>query len=266
MKVVLREQHATERTVRHLGIWFLGPLLVLLLVVFIFARSWRGTLVIETVSVEGAKALAAKDVVSMAAIQPLAFLAKADLFDARKRLLDQPYIKSAVVMRCLPHTLKIEIVEREPIASLQGSELRYVDSEAVLIPRFAADTQFDVPVISGIAGLDSAAYGVPVHDTDLVAALEVIKAGQLSGFYHAISEVHVAPGADIVMYSAEGGVPVFLGRGEMGKKLVTLQTFWSAYMKPDTLAQLQYIDARFDGQIVVKRTPPRTPVVRRASL
>jgi hypothetical protein len=34
-----------------------------------------------------------------------------------------------------------------------------------------------------------------------------------------------------------------------------LQTFWTGFMKPDTLARLQYIDARYEGQIVVKRRP-----------
>ncbi len=63
----------------------------------------------------------------------------------------------------------------------------------------------------------------------------------------------MTPGQDIVVYPNDAGVPIILGRGEMPKKMTTLQTFWSMFMKPDTLALMQYIDARFDGQIVVKK-------------
>jgi hypothetical protein len=45
---------------------------------------------------------------------------------------------------------------------------------------------------------------------------------------------------------------MYIGRGNIGKKMLMLQTFWNGAVNPGNISQLQYVDARFDGQVVVK--------------
>ena len=233
--------------------WLFLPLSLSTIMLFVFAVQWKESLVIQKVEVEGARILAAKDVVSLTNIKPQTAMYSVDLFDAERRLLDQPMIKSATITRTLTNALRVVISEREPFASLGGNELRYIDSECVLLPHQQTTVQFDLPVITGLAGLDTSEYGKVVKDPEVIAAVEVIKAGEATGFNHAISEVNMNNGGDIIMYSADTGIPVVLGRGDMMKKMLLLQTFWTNFMKSDSLASVKYVDVRFEGQVVVKR-------------
>ena len=233
--------------------WLLVPLVLSTIALFVCAAQWKDSLVIQKVEVEGARILAAKDIVSLTNIKPQTAMYHIDLFEAQQRLLAQPMIKAACVTRLLTNALHVAIKEREPIASLGGTELRYLDSEGVLLPRQATTVQFDLPLITGIAGLDTVQFGRVVGDPEIVQAIEVIQTGQSTGFHHAISEVNMNNGGDIIIYSTEGGVPVILGRGDVMRKMLMLETLWGNIAKKDSLVQIEYIDARYDGQIVVKR-------------
>jgi cell division septal protein FtsQ len=70
--------------------------------------------------------------------------------------------------------------------------------------------------------------------------------------YHNISEVQVRNGGDIIMYSAEGGVPIIFGRDEMPSKLVRLETFWNNVVRIRGTQLLQYVDLRYQDQVVAR--------------
>ena len=55
-----------------------------------------------------------------------------------------------------------------------------------------------------------------------------------------------------MLYTAEGGVPVLFGRGNSASKLVRLEAFWNTIVRERGTASLQYIDLRFNDQIVVR--------------
>jgi cell division septal protein FtsQ len=73
--------------------------------------------------------------------------------------------------------------------------------------------------------------------------------------YHNISEVQVRNGGDIVVYSAEGGVPIIFGRDDMPSKLVRLETFWNTIVRTRGTQLLQYVDLRYQDQVVVSWKP-----------
>ena len=70
--------------------------------------------------------------------------------------------------------------------------------------------------------------------------------------YHNISEIQLRNGGDIVLYSAEGGVPIIFGRGEMSDKITRLETFWNDIVRTRGVQDLQYVDLRYQGQIVAR--------------
>ena len=177
-----------------------------------------------------------------------------NIFDVRKRVESQPFVKSVRVNRQVPDALRIEVVEREPIASLSGGQLQYIDAEGVLLPYIQSPVRFDLPMISGINGTQNVPPGKVIASNELIQAIEILQTALAidSTVYHLISEVKMNDNSDIILYSAEGGVPIILGKGEIGKKLVTLQTFWNNFVKNGDADKLRYIDLRFDGQVVVK--------------
>jgi cell division septal protein FtsQ len=65
----------------------------------------------------------------------------------------------------------------------------------------------------------------------------------------------VRNGGDIVVYSAEGGVPIIFGRDEMPSKLVRLETFWNTIVRIRGTQLLQYVDLRYQDQVVASWKP-----------
>jgi cell division septal protein FtsQ len=73
-----------------------------------------------------------------------------------------------------------------------------------------------------------------------------------------ISEVHVTRNHEIMLITVEGGIPVFCGQGNHGMKLVRLMAFWNQVVRQQGPSQLDYIDLRYDDQVVAKWKDSRT--------
>jgi hypothetical protein len=67
-----------------------------------------------------------------------------------------------------------------------------------------------------------------------------------------ISEVHVRPDGQLVLYTAEFAVPVFVGHGAVSDRLASLEAFWNTVVSVRGARDLAYVDLRFDRQVVVR--------------
>jgi cell division protein FtsQ len=247
------QQSGLRRTEqKRLGLWLFVPLLMLFIVVIVLSNEWSETLNVERIVVEGARILSARDVASITAIQPQITLESVDLYAVHQRLMNQPYIKSAWLSRQYPNTIYISIVEREPIAVLSESQLRYVDEDGVVLPRIESDVKFDLPFIAGISGLDSIQNGQKIYSEEIMKAVEILKTASVMGTSQLISEINMNNSSDVQMYSIDGGVKIILGRDDYAAKFSKLQTFWNEFVKTSDASRLLYIDLRYEGQVVVK--------------
>jgi cell division protein FtsQ len=248
-----QQQSALRRTQqKRRGIWLLVPLLMLFIVLIVLSNEWSQMLHVERIVVEGARILSAKDVAAMTGIQPQMLLDEVDLMTVHQRLLNQPYIKSARINRQYPQTVSIVIVEREPIAVLSESHLRYIDADGVVLPRIESSVKFDVPFIAGISGLDSIQNGQKISSEEITRAIEILQTASAMGASHLISEIDMNNSSDVCIYSVDGGVKIILGHDDYTGKFAKLQTFWNEFVKTSDVSRLLYIDLRYDGQVVVK--------------
>jgi cell division protein FtsQ len=82
------------------------------------------------------------------------------LDERRKELESIPWIERATVMRVLPDQLRVNVVERQPVAfTRQGQQIGLVDANGVLLSMPAsamAAHHYSFPVITGIDGGDPA--------------------------------------------------------------------------------------------------------------
>lgn len=247
------------------GLWLFIPLAMALIALVVFSYKWKESLKLDRILVEGANILQVKDVVSLARVEPKAKLSAIDLYGVRKRLLQQPFIRSASVNRLYPGTVSIRIEERQPIGLLSGGQVRYVDAEGVVLPFVNSAVTVDLPAISGIGGIQDAEAGKVFHEKDLAEAIAILQTALAvdSTVYHFISEVDMQNGGDVVLYSTDVVIKIILGRGDIAKKLVTLQSFWATFVKSADLEKVKSIDLRFEDQVVVKwNSQPSTGVAR----
>jgi cell division protein FtsQ len=177
-----------------------------------------------------------------------------DLTAVRKDILSHHFIKDAVVERDLPATLKITITERLPLAIVNSAEILYLDEDGVVLPHSISKQLFDLPVLSGISPEIALAPGGTINNPDVHEALQILATSKLVSkeLYHLISEVRLRSGGDIVLYAAEWGVPIIFGRGDIANKLVRLEAFWNDIVREKGSQRLQYVDLRFDDQVVVR--------------
>src|SRR5207245_11167633 len=70
--------------------------------------------------------------------------------DARRKEIDSiPWVQGATVERTLPDRIRVELLERTPVAFLRtGNELQLVDASGVILER-PLEARFHFPVGSG---------------------------------------------------------------------------------------------------------------------
>jgi cell division protein FtsQ len=116
--------------------------------------------------------------------------------DQRRVALESiPWVDHAIVSRILPDRLRVEIVERSPVAFLRnGTDLGLIDGHGVLLDR-PVEGDFQFPVVSGIAEGTPAAQREQRmgYYTELLRDLTDVKAGAADH----VSEVDLSDGNDV---------------------------------------------------------------------
>lgn len=229
-------------------------LLVVVIGLIVSANLWKTSLRVQRVTVEGNRIVETAEIMQLVRIQKNTQLQDIDLTAVQKDILSHHFIKDAVVERDLPATLKITITERLPLAIVNGAEILYLDEDGVVLPHSISKQLFDLPVLSGISPEIALAPGGTINNPDVHEALQILATSKLVSkeLYHLISEVRLRSGGDIVLYAAEWGVPIIFGRGDIANKLVRLEAFWNDIVREKGSQRLQYVDLRFDDQVVVR--------------
>lgn len=232
-------------------------LIIVAVVLVIGANAWKSSLTVKQITVDGNRIVGTNEILQLTEIPRGTLLYRADLMAIQRRVMGHYYVKDALIERNLPSTIHITVTERIPIAMIDCGETLYLDEDGFILPRTISRKLFDLPVISGMPEHAPMKLGAIVTQPDLREALLLLGVMKEVNrpMYHNISEVHVRNGGDIVLYSAEGGVPIIFGRGDVSNKLVNLEAFWNEVVRVRGLQNLKYIDLRYEDQIVVRWEP-----------
>jgi cell division protein FtsQ len=113
------------------------------------------------VEIKGARHITKLDVYNIAFDQPSAAMPLVDLEATRQRLLRFGWVRDARVLRRLPDTLVIDIVERRPAAIWQhNQQLALIDMDGTVLAPVRLDAMPNLPLIIGpAANLHAAELG-----------------------------------------------------------------------------------------------------------
>jgi cell division protein FtsQ len=157
----------------------------------------------------------------LAGVEPGANMFALDVEVLEKKLLGEPWIREVRVVRELPGTLRVELLENDAGAlALVGTELYLLTRRGEPFKRLEAYDPSDYPLVTGVTpdeltrdrGAAVARYGV---------ALEVLRQYERlpqSRAYPA-QEVHLGSDGSVVLTVGEPGVALHLGKGPWRKKL-----------------------------------------------
>lgn len=239
---------------------FFGILILAMALVF-GANAWKSSLVVNKVVVSGNRVVDTNEILQLAHVKAGKKIYDLDLMVIQKDVASHYFLKDVTVERDLPSTVKISVVERTPIAIINTPDLLYIDPDGMVLPHSISHELFDLPVISNIPQGLKVSVGETLRNPDITEALDILSTAKLVNkeLYYLISEIRLRSGGDLVLYTADGSVPVLFGRGEAASKLVRLETFWNDVVHQRGTASLQYIDLRFEDQIVVRWNNNRRP-------
>ena len=241
---------STSRTLKF-GFLGLGLLAIALVVA---ANLWKSDLKVKRVTIEGNRIVETAELTQLIKVPKNTQLQEIDLMAVRRDIMSHHFIKDAVVERDLPATLKVTVKERVPLAIINSTEILYLDEDGVVLPHSISKQLFDLPVLTGMPDGLALTPGATLKNADIQEALRILASSKLVSkeLYHLISEVRLRNGGDIVLYASEWGVPIIFGRGEIPNKLVRLEAFWNDVVHERGSDNLQYVDLRFDDQVVVR--------------
>ncbi len=182
------------------------------------------------------------------------------LAERRKALEEIPWVERASVQRILPNTLRVEIVQRQPVAFLRlGTELSLLDAHGVILER-PPEEAFRFPVVTGITAAMPAADRGQRMKTYEQFLKEIERARP--GAADQVSEVDLSDANDIRATLA--GMPELGDPQAGGQQAVVVRfgdaNFFNKYrVLMDNLSQwranagrIESVDLRFERQVVVK--------------
>jgi cell division protein FtsQ len=169
-------------------------------------------------------------------------------------LMESAFIKGVSITRRLPRTLNITIEERKPVAFIYGKGLNLIDSEGYLIPIPNVNISWDLPLISGIEERLGNLGEQTISDQAQMATslLNHLRMNDiiLTGL---ISEISFSNDKFLEIILIKGGAKIKINRDNYAKELYILQNYVTNYLNWSDLTKIDYIDLRFQDQLIVKK-------------
>ncbi|HTY20134.1 MAG TPA: cell division protein FtsQ/DivIB [Geobacteraceae bacterium] len=207
---------------------------------------------LDRIEVNPLKRLKQEDAVALAGVKPGDDMLSLKLNRVGEQLMKNPWVEKVRVRRYFPHTLSIEIAEREPVAIINMGYLYYVDKKGEVFKPLNEGDSLNYPVLTGINEEDLVKD--PNNSKDALKGalglIEMLQGGRGVALAD-ISEIHYDKGYGYTLFTMNGGVPVKLGNSGFGEKLTRLARIYKELQAQ--LPTLEYIDLDYSDKIIVKK-------------
>lgn len=210
---------------------------------------------IVNLEVEGTKRLAQDDVLATAGVRRGQNLFSLDIAKAERALVKSPWISSAHVVRRLPGTVRLQVVEHDPRAILvMGGQNFLVAADGTPIKELGQGDPHDFPLITGISAAelrrDKRAEMERLERTlALLRQYEQLPLGRS----HAVQEVHLTNSGDASLTVGDSGVALHLGAPPWKQKLLRAERVLSRAERAGGRAEVVFLDNDAHPERVVVR-------------
>jgi len=210
---------------------------------------------LEHVELKSGSHFSERDVLARAGLQLGDNLLAQDLRAAEQRLVTDPWVRSVRLARRLPHTLRVDLVEREAVAlaSLDG-EVFLVGPDGEPFKAWSEGDLEDLPVLTGVT-LDALARDRPGALARLGTGLAVLSHYERLPVsqQHRAQEVNLAPDGSVVLTVGSRGVSLHLGQGPWPKKMLMVAEVLRTFENKRELPGVVFLDNALHPDRVVVR-------------
>jgi cell division protein FtsQ len=211
---------------------------------------------VRRVEVSGTRFLAPHEVLETSGIRR-GFHLLDDRHPLESALLRHPAIAEAQVLRKPPHTLRVRIREKQPVAFVSDGTLKTADGNGEILPFDPANVFVDLPIVRGSLDdpMQSDALRRVLSETQRLTLLD-------AAFMREISEIRLSGRSEGVMIMTHRAAEVVIPMGLPALRLAQLRAVISDMERrfpPDSsgASPRNQVDLRFADQIVVRPLTPR---------
>jgi cell division protein FtsQ len=207
---------------------------------------------LERIEINNLKRLTREEVISLAGVKTGDDMFGLKLGRIGEHLSKNPWIEKVRVRRYFPHTLAIEVAEREPAAVVNMGYLYYLDKNGEMFKPLTEGDRLDYPVLTGMTEEEMGKDPIGSREV-LNKVLNLIALIEKGGVFKLedVSEIHYDKGFGFTLFTTQGGVPVKLGNGAFDEKLARLAKIYRDLQAQ--MSNLVYIDLDYHDRIIVKR-------------
>lgn len=246
---------------------------VILILIVLFAGAltllsikWRSGYIFEKITVTGNYTISEEEIFSIARLKDsLISSDEINIDNIQDRISKHPEIKKVFVSKELPSELKIEIIERRPVAILNGeNEVKLIDDELEIFPFKNSTKLYDLPVISGVKIENTPNPKNKYKKEDLRLALFLILNSykESKAVYNNISEINLSDSSKVIVYLSEDSSPFYFPRkkesiSNADYQILLLNTLavFESYLKQSLdehlKKQVNYVDLRYSNEVIV---------------
>ena len=161
-------------------------------------------------------------------------------------------MKAVRVSKHYPGAIKIEIVERKPIAIINNKVQLMIDDNAIVLPNNTTIENSLIPVLSGFnPATDLYPLGQITYSIKVKEAIEILAyiKNNYSDFYDEISELTINKDDEYEIILSEEPTRVILGKNNISKKIKILKNFDKA-LGQRQLTSYRLLDMRYSKQLI----------------
>ena len=248
----MKNNKKIELLINHRGLMAYSILIAILTIASFQWANYRKIFELGELSISGENFLAKSEYNEIISSIDVKSIKGFDIEDLSERLELNPFVKAVRVSKHYPGAIKIEIVEREPIAIINNKVQLMIDDNAIVLPNNTTIENSLIPVLSGFnPATDLYPLGQITYSIKVKEAIEILAyiKNNYSDFYDEISELTINKDDEYEIILSEEPTRVILGKNNISKKIKILKNFDKA-LGQRQLTSYRLLDMRYSKQLI----------------
>lgn len=248
----MKNNKKIELLINHRGLMTYSILIATLTIASFQWANYRKIFELGELSISGENFLAKSEYNETIGSIDVKSIKDFDIEDLSERLELNPFVKAVRVSKHYPSVIKIEIVEREPIAIINNKVQLMIDDNAIVLPNNTKIENSLIPVLSGFnPATDLYPLGQITYSIKVKEAIEILAyiKSNYNDFYDEISELTINKDDEYEIILSEEPTRVILGKNNISKKIKILKNFDKA-LGQRQLTSYRLLDMRYSKQLI----------------
>jgi len=216
--------------------------------------NYRQTFTVDAIRLSGLEILEKETVQKMITNLENHSIHDVNMGEIAQIIESNPFIKAARISRHFPNQIKINIIERKPLAMLNMESALMIDNEAVVLPNHPYAESALIPILSGFNNAkDLYPEGEQTYSVKVKEAIEILNklSNHYPKLYDEVSELTLNKDDEYVIILADRPTKVILGKRDIIPKLNILKSFDKA-LGERQLTDYRLLDMRYKKQLIAR--------------